>query len=129
MTYNALLAARVLSESDLGLRPGPPGHRFMTQRAQLSRIGGNGQFPLLRMALGCAVTHFAAHRRVVIGRPLRVPFTMAALAITRRLENGFLGGHFGDRISTVVPVLIKRLGGEKPFRDQRYCTASDEKND
>jgi len=48
------------------------------------------------MPPGWPVTHLANDRLVVIGRPLRVPFGVTALTITRRLEDGFLSGDFAD---------------------------------
>ena len=79
----------------------------MTQRAQFYRVRGNRQFAVLGMALSRAMTYFADHRLVAIGRPQRMTFTVAGLAVTRRLEDRFLGGYFRHRIRAVVTVFIK----------------------
>jgi len=129
VTDLALLPAGVLGDLDLRLRARPPRHGLMAQGAKLYRIRGNRQLAFLGVALGRAMADFAGHRLVVVGGPLRVAFAVASLAVACRLVDRFLGGNFGDCSGAVVAELIKRVDGEKPFRDQRYGSRRDEKYD
>src|SRR3990172_1603530 len=80
------------------------------------------------MALGRAMTHFAGHRLVVVGRPLRMTFTMTALAITRRLVRRFLSGDFRDRVGAVMTVSVERVSGEVPFCNRSRGEKKDKQN-
>ncbi len=112
VTDDALLAGCMLRHLDLRMRLRPSRHRLVAQAAESHRIGGNRQPAILRMPLGCAMAGLAADGLVTIGRPLGQALAMAALAVMRRLKDGFLGGKLGNRRGAVRPVVVERLGGE-----------------